>query len=89
MGKDKNGQINEASGKKKKKIIITIVVIVAAAAVAFAGWHAHQKKQIESIMPTVTTDQVSRKTLTSSIAATGTIKSKVVTDVTAGGVGET
>ena len=89
MGKDKNGQINEASGKKKKKIIITIVVIAAAAAVAFAGWHAHQKKQIESIMPTVTTDQVSRKTLTSSIAATGTIKSKVVTDVTAGGVGET
>ncbi len=89
MGKDKNGQINEASKKKKKKIIITIVVIAAAAVVAFAGWHAHQKKQIESIMPTVTTDQVSRKTLTSSIAATGTIKSKVVTDVTAGGVGET
>ena len=65
------------------------MVIAAAVVVAFAAWHAHQKKMADSIMPTVTTDQVSRKTLTSSIAATGTIKSKTVTDVTAAGVGET
>ncbi|MBQ7447780.1 MAG: HlyD family efflux transporter periplasmic adaptor subunit [Eubacterium sp.] len=89
MGKNKNNQSNDTSGKKKKKIIIIIVVIAAAAIAAFAAFHIHQKKMADSIMPTVATDQVSRKTLTSSIAATGTIKSKTVTDVTAAGVGET
>lgn len=89
MKKNNKDQIKENPGKKKKKIIIIIVVIAAAVIAAFAAFHAHQKKMADSIMPTVATDQVTRKTLTSSIAATGTIKSKTVTDVTAAGVGET
>ena len=81
----------EAAKKKtkKKKIILIIVIIAAAAVAGFYGYHRYQTAKIASIAPAAATDQVTRKTLTSSIAATGTIKSKAVTDVTAAGVGET
>lgn len=74
--------------KKKKRKLLVIIIIIAAAAAAFAGWNIYQRKQIENIEPTAVTDQVTRRTLTSSIAATGTIRSKTVTDVLPGGVGE-
>lgn len=79
----------EAKKGKKKKRILIIVIIAAAAVAAAGGYYKHQMDMAASVMPMVQTDQVTRKTLTSSIAATGTIKSKTVTDVSAGGVSET
>lgn len=75
--------------RNKKKIILIIVIIAAAAVVALFAFHRHQAQKASEITPIVVTDQVTRKTLTSSIPATGTIKSRTVTDVTAAGVGET
>lgn len=73
--------------KNKKRTIMIIIIIAAVAAILF--YSRIKTNKVSETEPTVVTEEVTRTTLTSSIAATGTIKSKVVTDVTTSDFGET
>lgn len=85
---DESVDIVKVEAKRKKNMrIVVIIIAVIIAIIVFCS--KYQVKQNESVISMGATDQVSRKTLTTSIAATGVIKSKAATDVTTGGVGET
>jgi HlyD family secretion protein len=66
--------------KMKKKYKVLLILLILAAAVAVTGSVA-AKRAAEASKKTVATDQVVRRTLQSSISATGTVASNSVTNV--------
>lgn len=60
---------------KKLTIVLVVILIVAVGGVAVAGNMNKRKEQIEALMNQTQTSQVERRTLVSSVSATGTLTS--------------
>ncbi len=66
---------------KKLTIVLVIVLIIAVGGVAIAGNMNKRKEQMEALMNQTQTSQVERRTLVSSVSATGTLTSVNSKDV--------
>lgn len=66
---------------KKLTIVLVVVLIVAVGGVAVAGNMNKRKEQMEALMNQTQTSQVERRTLVSSVSATGTLTSVSSKDV--------